>query len=158
MSDRWKNVRKTETKKQEPVLKVKKLHPDAKLPARGTPGSGGLDLYAVEDVELWPGDIKGVKSGIGMEIPENCCGLLMTRSSFGKFGVRIAAGANCVDADYRGEVMIYLRNDGNYPFYINKGDRVAQIVIVPYVPMAPAWTEELSETERGDGGFGSTGR
>lgn len=139
-------------------LKVKKLHPDACLPTRGTPGSAGLDLYAIKDVEMRPGDITAIHSGIAVQIPWNYCGLLMTRSSFGKQGVRIAAGTNCIDADYRGEIIIYLRNDGEYPWKIHKGDRVAQLVIVPYFHMESEWAEELSETKRGANGFGSTGR
>ena len=139
-------------------LKVKQLCKEAVLPTRGTPGSGGLDLYSTVDACLRPGDIVGIPSGLAMEIPTGYCGLLMTRSSFGMRGVRIAAGANCVDADFRGELIIYLRNDGEYDWNICKGDRVAQLVIIPYLECVPVAANELTATLRGTGGFGSTGR
>lgn len=159
MSNRWRSMRKPESKKQESIpLKVKKIHPDAKLPTRGTGRSAGLDLYAVEDVKLYPGDIRPVRTGIAMEIPEGCWGVLATRSSHGSIGVRLSAGMNVDDEDYRGEVLIFLTNDGQYPYEVKAGDRVAQVVITDWVKCDPVWADELSKTERGTGGFGSTGR
>ena len=140
------------------ILKVKRLHPDAVLPTRGTPGSAGLDLYAIEDVEIQPDGIGEMHTGIAMEIPAGYFGLFLTRSSTGKKMVRLSAGANAADEDYRGELMVYLTNDGIYPWHVHKGDRVAQIVITPYLPCVVMEVNELSETQRGAGGFGSTGR
>lgn len=141
-----------------PLLKVKRLHPDAVLPTRGTPGSAGLDLYAIEDVEIQPDGIGEMHTGLAMEIPPGYFGLFLTRSSTGKKMVRLSAGANAADEDYRGELMVYLTNDGIYPWPVHKGDRVAQIVITPYLPCVVREVDELSETQRGAGGFGSTGR
>lgn len=153
----WKSRRK---KPSTGPMKIKmvQLKEDAVLPTRGTPGSGGLDLYSTEDVCLRSGDIVGISPGLAMEIPSGYCGLLMTRSSFGMRGVRIAAGTNCIDSDFRGELIIYLRNDGEYEWTIHKGDRIAQLVIVPYLECMPVWADELTPTIRGEGGFGSTGR
>lgn len=142
-----------------PILKVKRLHPDAVLPTRGTPGSAGLDLYATEDVEIQPDGIGEIHTGIAMETPEGFFGLMLTRSNTAKRMVRLSAGAYAApDNDYRGELMVYLTNDGIYPWNVRKGDRVAQIVITPYLPCEVMEVDELSETQRGTGGFGSTGR
>jgi len=143
---------------QRPALKVKKLTGSAQLPTRGTPGSAGMDIYSTEDFTLWPGDIKMIHTGVAVEIPEGYAGLLMTRSSMGKIGVRVAAGANCIDRDFRGEVMVCLRNDGQYLYQANRGERVAQLVIIPYLDCIPIAADELTPTMRGGGGFGSTGR
>jgi dUTP pyrophosphatase len=151
--DRWKN-RKEPASQQ---LKVSLCREGAKLPTKGTPGSAGLDIYATADITVRSGDIAEILTGLKMEIPAGCFGLLATRSSMGRRGVRIAAGANIVDADYRGEIVVYLRNDGLYEWQIHKGDRVAQLVIVPYLMMIPVESDELTATDR-LGGFGSTGR
>ena len=139
-------------------LPVKRTHPDAKVPTRGTKGSGGLDLYSTEDVVIGSGDIVGIDTGVAFEIPDGYCGLLMTRSSMGRNGIRISAGANCIDADYRASLLVHLTNDGVYPWHVNKGDRIAQLVLVPVLMAEPFEVEELSQTQRGGGGFGSTGR
>ena len=152
--DRWKNKRE---QMPMPQLKIKKLEDGASLPSRGTPGSAGLDLYSVSDMTVKPGDIAEIHTGISMEIPSGYYGLLATRSSMGRRGVRIAAGANIVDADYRGEVVVYLINDGVYDWTIRRGDRVAQIVITPYLDMQVVLVDELTKTDR-KGGFGSTGK
>lgn len=140
------------------TLKVKKLREDAAIPERGTTGSAGLDIYSVEDCQLWPGDIRCLNTGIAMEIPNGYFGLLMTRSSMGKNGVRLSSGANIIDADYRGEIMVCLRNDGEYLWPIKKGERIAQLAIVPYLDCIMVIADELTPTMRGNGGFGSTGR
>ena len=143
-----------------PILKVKRLHPDAVLPTRGTEGSAGFDLYALEDVEIQPDGIGEIHTGIAMEMPKgNYYGLLLTRSSMGKRMVRLSAGANAApDNDYRGEIVVYLTNDGIYPWPVRKGDRIGQVVVSEYLPCEVVETDELSETQRGAGGFGSTGR
>lgn len=142
-----------------PDLKVKRLHPDAQLPTRGTDGSAGLDMYSIEDVEIQPDGIGMLRTGIAMEMPPGYYGLLLTRSSTGKRMVRLSAGANAApDNDYRGEILVYLTNDGIYPWQIRTGDRIAQVVVSPYLPCNVVEVDELSETQRGSGGFGSTGR
>lgn len=152
--NRW-NRRKP---KVTPVLKCKRVSEDAILPTRGSDWSAGLDFYSMVDVEIQPGDIVGFHTGWAMEIPRGFFGHLVTRSSLGKNGVRIAAGANVIDSDYRGEVIAYMINDGIYPRHVGKGDRFAQIVIIPCSYLDAVEVDELSETERGTGGFGSTGR
>lgn len=142
-----------------PLLKVKKLCPDAIVPTRGSDGSAGLDLYAMDDVEIQPDGIGVIHTGIAMEMPPKHYGLLLTRSSMGTKMVRLSSGANAApDNDYRGEIMVVLTNDGIYPWHIHKGDRVAQVVVSPYLPCEVMEVDELSETQRGTGGFGSTGR
>ena len=157
MGDYWKSRHGHKTAPKVPELKISLCREGAKLPTKGTPGRAGLDVYATEDIVIKPEDIIAVKTGLCLEIPKGYYGLLATRSSMGKAGVRIAAGCNIVDADYRGEVLVYLRNDGVYDWTIRKGDRVAQLVMTPYLEMIPVETNELSVTER-KGGFGSTGR
>lgn len=158
MMNRW-NRRKTKTEEHSiPALKCKRMSEDAILPTRGSDWSAGLDLYSMVDVEIQPGDIVGFHTGWAMEIPRGFFGHLVTRSSLGKNGVRIAAGANVIDSDYRGEVIAYMINDGIYPRHVGKGDRFAQIVIIPCSYLDAVEVEELSETKRGTGGFGSTGR
>ena len=152
--DRW---NKRQENREPAKLKIRICREGAKLPTKGTPGSAGLDIYATEDITVRSGDITEILTGLTMEIPAGYFGLLATRSSMGRRGVRIAAGCNIVDSDYRGEVLVYLRNDGLYEWQIHKGDRVAQLVIAPYLPMIPVEVEELSETDR-KGGFGSTGK
>jgi dUTP pyrophosphatase len=154
--DRW-NKRQESKELQTPSLKIRLCREGAKLPTKGTSGSAGLDIYATDDITVRPGDIAEMLTGLTMEIPAGYYGLLATRSSMGRRGVRIAAGCNILDSDYREEVLVYLRNDGVYDWEIHKGDRVAQLVIVPYLPMIPVEVEELSKTDR-KGGFGSTGK
>lgn len=145
-------------KKPENTFKVMKLDPRAKLPTRGTADSAGLDLYAIEEMAIPPEAIVSARTGLAMEIPKGHFGQLCTRSSMGKSGVRIAAGVNIIDADYRGEVLVFLRNDGIYEWHVHQGDRIAQIVICRDEGFSPVLSESLSETARGAGGYGSTGR
>lgn len=146
-----------ENRRYKPKIRVKRLTEEAVVPTRGTDGSAGLDLYATEEAVLWPGDIRAIGTGIAIEIPHGYWGCLMTRSSFGVRGVRLASGCNCIDSDYRGQVMVVLRNDGENPFTIRRGNRIAQIILTPYLDCYLVETEELSPTSRGRGGFGSTG-
>lgn len=139
-------------------LNVMRLNRRAVLPTRGSVGSAGLDIYSTEDYEIKPHSCCMVHTYLAMEIPEGYCGLLATRSSMGMMGVRIAAGLNIIDSDYRGELKVYLWNDGEYPWTICQGDRIAQLVIVPYYFCEVEETDELTKTKRGSGGLGSTGR
>ena len=141
-----------------PVLKVKLLRPGARLPERGTPGASGLDLYACldADVELGP-DPTLVPSGIAVEVPYGYEVQVRPRSGLARQGVTVVFGT--ADSDYRGEIFVNMHTIGTLKSYrIQHGDRIAQLVIAP-VSMPPAIeVNELNDSERGAGGFGSTGR
>ena len=138
------------------VLRVKKLNPDAVLPVRKRKGDAGLDLYAVEDVVLKPGEWKAVSTGIAVEIPEGYFGLIKDRSGLAlKHGLHVLAGV--VDENYRGEIKVVLKNLGREEFKVEKGMRIAQLLIIPYLSVEVEEVKELSDTDRGEKGFGSSG-
>jgi dUTP pyrophosphatase len=142
-------------------IKVKKLRAGAKLPTYGTEFSAGADLYACleADVIIAPGETKKIPTGIAMELPVGTAGLIYARSSLGtKKGLAPANKVGVVDSDYRGEFMIFLHNHGTEAQTICHGDRVAQLVITPVFTPGFLEAEELSDTARGAGGFGSTGK
>ncbi len=139
---------------------VKKLHPDAVLPTYGSEFSAGADLYALTEEELvfLPGETKLVKTGLAMEIPEGYAGLIYARSGLAsKRGLAPANKVGVVDSDYRGEVMVALHNHSNVEQKIAPKERIAQLVIAPFLKAEFSACEELSDTVRGAGGFGSTG-
>ena len=140
-------------------LKIKKLDERAKLPTYGTVDSAGADLYAVLDNELSiePGETKVIPTGLSMAIPKGYVGLIYARSSLGtKKGLAPANKVGVIDADYRGEVKVVLFNQSNETQIISPEERIAQIIITPYVKVDFEEVNELSETKRGNGGFGST--
>ena len=141
------------------IVKVKRLHPDAVIPKYATPGAAGFDLVAVEDVFIAPRETKLVPTGIAVEIPWGYEMQIRPRSGFSlKTPLRIANAPGTVDSDFRGEVKIIATNTSeNKGFYIKKGDRIAQGVIAPVMRAIFEEVDELSETDRGLGGFGSTG-
>ena len=142
-------------------IKVKKLREGAILPTYGTPYSAGADLYACleESVTILPGETKKIPTGIAMELPVGTAGLIYARSSLGtKKGLAPANKVGVVDSDYRGEFLIFLHNHGAEPQIIAHGDRVAQLVVTPVFTPGFVESDTLSDTLRGDGGFGSTGR
>lgn len=142
-------------------IKVKKLREGAILPTYGTPYSAGADLYACleESVTILPGETKKIPTGIAMELPVGTAGLIYARSSLGtKKGLAPANKVGVVDSDYRGEFLIFLHNHGSAPQTVAHGDRVAQLVVTPVFTPGFVESETLSDTLRGDGGFGSTGR
>ena len=141
-------------------IKIKRLKEAAVLPKRATEGSAGYDLSACLDapVCISPGQTMRIPTGISIELPKGTAGFVFARSSVAtKFGV---APANCVgviDSDYRGEVIVALRNSSHVIYNIEHGNRIAQLVIIPV--LTPEIVEtDLSETGRGEGGFGSTGK
>ena len=137
-------------------LKVKKLREDAKLPLRKREGDAGLDLYSVEEVFLKPGEWKAVPTGVAVEIPKGYFGLIKDRSGLAlKYAVHCLAGV--VDENYRGEVKVVLINLGSETVKLDKHTRIAQLLVVPYLPVEVREVKELSETERGQQGFGSSG-
>ncbi len=140
------------------VIKIKLLRPGARLPVRATPGSSGLDLYACLDapVELGP-DVTLVPTGIAIEAPVGYDLQVRPRSGLGRRGVDLIFGT--LDSDYRGEVFVSLRTFGSTAsFRVEHGDRIAQLVVARVVDVTLEQVEELSESLRGDGGHGSTGR
>lgn len=140
-------------------IKIKKLHEDAVIPQYQTKGAAGFDFHAIEDMEISPRQIVLVKTGLSMEIPEGYELQVRPRSGMSlKTKMRVANAPGTVDSDYRGEICIIMENIGmlaSFPYIINKGDRIAQGVICP-VHQAIFVEDELSETERGEKGFGST--
>ncbi len=142
-------------------IRVKKLRPNAVIPSYGSDEAAGADLYACleADVTIQPGETYWVCTGIALEVPRGCAGLVFARSSMGaKRGLAPANKVGVIDSDYRGEVKVVLLNHSNQPQTLQPGERVAQLVIVPVVTPGFAEAEELSDTCRGSGGFGSTGK
>lgn len=136
-------------------LKVKRLNENAKLPERKREGDAGLDLYSIEDIEINPNEIKSVSTGIAIEIPKGYVGIIKDRSGLATKGLHVLAGV--IDENYRGEVKIVLINLGKEKIFLEKYSRVAQLLILPYLKCNVKEVEELSETERGNSGFGSSG-
>ncbi len=144
-----------------PVIAVKKLDENAVVPTYGSEYAAGADLYAVADGEIvfQPGETKFVRTGLAMEIPEGYAGLIYARSGLAcKRGLAPANKVGVVDSDYRGEVMVALHNHSNTEQRISAGERIAQLVVAPFLKASFAETETLNETVRGEGGFGSTGK
>ena len=142
-------------------IKVKKLREGAHLPTYGTEFSAGSDLYACleSDITIAPGETKKIPTGLAMEIPVGCAGLIYARSSLGtKKGLAPANKVGVVDSDYRGEFMIFLHNHGSESQTVSHGDRIAQLLVTPVFTPDFVEAEELSDTGRGSGGFGSTGK
>lgn len=143
-------------------LKIKKLKENAKIPQRATNGSAGMDLYAciAESVTLAPGQLTVIPTGIAIELPDNtCAAFLYARSGLGvKHGICLSNGVGVIDSDYRGEVCVGLCNVSDKPYVIEPFERVAQMVIAPVLTPEITEVDELSDTARGEGGFGSSGR
>lgn len=146
----------------EPItVKVKKLDPRAVLPSRGSPFSAGADLRACMDapVTVAPGQTVFIHTGLTAEIPEGYAGFVFARSGLAsKQGLAPANKVGVVDSDYRGEYMVALHNHSDSPVTVAPGDRVAQLVILPVMLADFVEADALSDTQRGEGGFGSTGR
>jgi dUTP pyrophosphatase len=140
-------------------VKIKKLSENAIIPTYGSPYSAGADLYsAMDDITIAPHTTTLVKTGLALELPIGFAGLIYARSGLAsKRGLAPANKVGVIDSDYRGEVMVALHNHGKEPQTIEHGDRVAQMVFVPYYAAEFEICDELSETLRGEGGFGSTG-
>ncbi len=142
-------------------VKIKKLSPDAQIPTYGSPYSAGADLYALEkaDIVIGSGQTVLIHTGIAMEIPENYVGLVFARSGLAsKRGLAPANKVGVIDSDYRGEIMVALHNHGDAPQTVVPGERIAQIAILPFLKAEFSISDSLSDTSRGEGGFGSTGR
>ncbi len=136
-------------------LKVKRIHPEARLPVYGHPGDAGLDLFSVIDREIGPGELFAVPTGIQIAVPEGHAGLVWDKSGISLQGVHRLAGV--IDAGYRGEVRVVLVNLGAAPFAVRKGMKVAQLLVQPVSSVSVVESGDLDDTTRGEGGFGSTG-
>ena len=143
-------------------IKIKKLRENAKIPSRATNGSAGMDLYACidEPITLAPGQLAIVPTGIAIALPDNsCAAFLYARSGLGvKHGICLSNGVGVIDSDYRGEICAGLCNVSNKPYTIEPDERVCQMVIAPVLTPDVVEVSELDDTDRGEGGFGSTGK
>ena len=142
-------------------IRVKKLRSEATLPTYGSAAAAGADLYACleKEVTIPAGKTIFIPTGLAMEIPSGCAGLIYARSSMGtKRGLAPANKVGVIDSDYRGEVMVALHNHSQDDQTVQPGERVAQLVITPVFTPGFEETDDLTDTVRGIGGFGSTGR
>jgi dUTP pyrophosphatase len=140
-------------------VKVKKLDNKAVLPQYATAGAACFDLVCVNDVVITPGrEHVALRTGLAFEIPTGYVMMVYSRSGHGfKSGIRLANGTGVIDSDYRGEVMVKMHNDSSTAVQITAGDRIAQAMIIPIPLIELMLTDELSDTDRGSGGLGSTG-
>jgi dUTP pyrophosphatase len=137
-------------------LRIKRINSEAKLPLYQHSGDAGLDLFSAVDAVIAAGEVKAIPTGIKMSIPEGYVGLIWDKSGLSLRGAHRLAGV--VDAGYRGEVRVVMANLSREPFAIQKGMKIAQMLIQPVVTVEIVEAEELDDTSRGEGGFGSTGR
>lgn len=139
-------------------INIQVLHEDAIIPKYGSHGAACFDFYSIESNDIYPG--KGVifKTGLAVEIPEGHVLLIFSRSGHGfNYDTRLSNATGVIDSDYRGEIMIKLHCDGDRVLHIERGDRIAQGIVIPYLPVGFEIVSSLSKTSRGSGGFGSTG-
>ena len=142
-------------------IRVKCLRPGAKLPTYGSVDAAGADLYACldDDVVIEPGMSAFIPTGLSMEIPMGCAGLIYARSGLAcKRGLAPANKVGVIDSDYRGEFIVVLHNHGSQQQTVSNGERIAQLVITPVLTPGYVEVSELTETDRAGGGFGSTGK
>jgi dUTP pyrophosphatase len=138
-------------------LLVRRLHPDAQLPAGAYPGDAGLDLASVEDARLEPGERRVVGTGLAMAIPEGHAGFVQPRSGLAaRHGISVVNSPGLIDAGYRGELRVVLLNTGHEPFEIRRGDRIAQLVVLRLPEVDVHEVDELPGSVRAHRGFGSS--
>ena len=143
------------------VIRVKKLHSEAIVPTYGTEEAAGADLYACLDapVTIQPGQSAFIPTGLALEVPKGCAGLIYARSGMAcKRGLAPANKVGVIDSDYRGELMVVLHNHGTSAQTVCPGERIAQLVITPVFTPGFELCEQLDDTVRSSGGFGSTGK
>lgn len=142
-------------------INVKKLRDNAVIPTRGSEYAAGYDLYAAidETIVIGPHETQKIGTGLSFELPDNTFGMIVARSGLAtKEGLRPANCSGICDSDYRGEYIIALHNDSDEIRYVEPNERIAQLILMSYVPMTFSLVDELTITERGEGGFGSTGQ
>lgn len=142
-------------------IQIRRLHPDAVVPSYAKPGDAGADLVSVEDVEISPGGGRAiVATGIAIALPDGYVGLVHPRSGLAaKHGVTTLNAPGTIDSGYRGEIKVIMVNtDPEQPHRVSVGERIAQLVVQRFESVSWVEVDELDETERGDGGFGHTGR
>ena len=142
-------------------VKIKLLNDKAIIPTHGSEYAAGMDLYACIDtpIVIAPHHTIKIGTGLAIELPENTFGGVVARSGLAtKNGIRVCQGLAVIDSDYRGEWIVPLHNDTDTPQIINPMERIAQLVVIPYLPVEFEEVDELSDTERGDKGFGDSGR
>lgn len=141
-------------------VNIKLLNENAKVPTRGSEYAAGYDLYAatVNDVDIAPHSTVKIGTGISVELPNGTFGAIFARSGLAtKKGLRPANAVGIIDSDYRGEIIVALHNDTNEDKNIKAGERIAQLIVIPFIAVEFNITDTLDATERGDNGFGSTG-
>ena len=141
-------------------LRCRRLSDEATLPTRAHEGDAGLDLYAGEPAALGPGERASIGTGIAIEVPEGHAGLVLPRSGLAaRHGIALVNAPGLIDAGYRGEVRVLLLNtDRDASFAVEPGDRIAQLLLTPFAAARPVEAVELAASQRGNGGFGSSGR
>lgn len=140
-------------------IQIKKLRDTAVIPTRGSEKAAGYDLYATANYEIAPHSTIKVGTGISIALPDNSFGAIFARSGLAtKKGLRPANCVGVCDSDYRGEYIVPLHNDTDEMMSIEAGERIAQLIVMPFIPVEFEEVDELDETERGAGGFGSTGK
>lgn len=141
------------------IVKLKKIDDSAITPAYSSNGAAGIDLYSIDNVTINPGETVKIHTGICMELPSGYVGIIAARSGLGiNKGLSPANKIGVIDEDYRGEVIVALHNDSQEQRIINSGDRIAQMLIIEYNHVEFEIVDELSDTVRGEGKFGSTGK
>ncbi len=140
---------------------IKKLNDNAIIPTKGTEFSAGYDIYACidENKTVFPGETVKFETGIALEIPKGYAGLVYARSGLAsKKGLAPANKVGVIDSDYRGEIIVFLHNHSNKPVEVEKNERIAQLIVTPFLSVEFEETDKLTDTIRGEGGFGSTGK
>ena len=144
----------------EPIINIKFLNDLAKMPTKGSEYAAGYDLYAATDytIDIAPHSTVKIGTGVAIELPPFMMGLIFARSGLAtKKGLRPANCVGVVDSDYRGEVKVALHNDSDEVMIVEPGERIAQAIVLPFYQIGLEEVDELSDTDRGEGGFGSTG-
>ena len=142
------------------IVKIQKLREEAVIPTRGSEKAAGYDLHAAipEAVYILPHSTTKIKTGLAMELPDNTFGAIFARSGLAtKQGLRPAICVGVCDSDYRGEYIVAVHNDTDIVQVVCPGEKIAQLILLPFLPIDFQMVDKLSETERGEGGFGSTG-
>lgn len=141
------------------IVKLKKLHANAVIPSYATPGSAGFDFHSIRDVYIYPGGSALIETGLSVEIPEGFELQVRPRSGMSaKTKIRVSNSPGTVDSDFRGEIKIIVDNIGTQGYEIKCGDRIAQGVVAPVLQVTFEEVSELGSSERGEGGFGSSGK